>query len=140
MAKRFCISPVIGSGISGNAYRAKVATLLSGVYSCHSLIPSNADGTPRFNWALCVITSDAGFAAVDADAGIETFPGVSLDDTIGSFSVAVRNKVQTALTNRGVNLTGITLSSTIADLIQRVADQKMEGNIGVLRRLWGLLT
>jgi hypothetical protein len=59
---------------------------------------------------------------VDADVLIDGFPGVQLSDTLGSFSAAVRNKVQTALTNRGVDLTGITLTNTVGELLQRAGE------------------
>lgn len=119
MAKRWFIAPVIGTGTRADPYRAKVHDY--GVP--HSaMIPSNADGTPKFAWCIC-IASATNFSAIDADAAIDGFPEAALDRALGSFSAAVRNRVQNFLTNRGVDLTGITLSSTLADLLDRVRDR-----------------
>jgi hypothetical protein len=118
--KRWLICPIVGTGTSKDAYRPKLRDL--GVdYVAH--IPSNPDGTPKFNWCIC-LASAIDFTVVDADVQIDGFPGVALTDELGSFSAAVRNKIQTALTNRGVDLTGITLTSTVGDVLRR-AGQKL---------------
>jgi len=118
--KRWFISPVIGSGIStSDAFRAKIFDL--GV-NVHAKIPHNPDGTPRFNWALC-LCSAADFSVADADTTIEPFPGVTVDDLLSSIPAASRNRIQNFLIGKGVDLTGITLQSTVGDVIQRVMNR-----------------
>jgi len=116
MTRRWFIVPVIGTGTKGDPYRVKLSIAHS------ALIPSNPDGTPRFNWALCLVSA-ADFTALDADTEAEPFPGVSLDDQLSSISAAARNRIQTALINRGVDLTGIDLNSTVRDVVERVVER-----------------
>lgn len=117
MLKRWFISPVVGTGARADTYRPKASD--HGGIAHASILPCNADGTPKFGWALC-LASAADLTALDGDAQIDGFPDAPLDTTLGSFSAAVRNRVQTALVNRSVDLTGITLASTLRDLVVRI--------------------
>ena len=119
MSQRWFLCPIVGTGGDKDPYRSRLRDL--GITHV-SHIPSNPDGTPQFSWCICLASAND-FTVVDADVLIDGFPGVQLSDTLGSFSAAVRDKVQTVLTNHGVNLTGITLANTVGDLLQRAGQR-----------------
>lgn len=130
MPAKYYISPIIGNGSEDNPFRAKISDY-PGV-SCSSIIPSKPDGTPRFTWTL-VYVSGLDFSALDADLEIkdvfEKFAsGVSFGEiqvflkskTVGDLAVTKRSAVQTYLTALGVDLTGVTLSTQLWDVVKRV--------------------
>lgn len=141
---RYYICPVIGTGQSVNdSWRAKVADY--GVI--HSaLIPLKADGTPRFNKTL-VLVNATDFNAIDADPEIKDIferfsDGLSRvqlrnflqNKTVGDIPAAKRGRIQTYLVSVGVDLTGITLSSTLWSVAQRVYDLfEPSGDLDTLR-------
>lgn len=113
---RWFLCPVIGSGTEADPYRAKVADL--GV-DHSAMIPSRADGTPRFLW--CIVAVDtASFTALDTDTDLDGIPDISLSTELRDLSAAARNRLQTALSKRGIDTTGITLSTTVGQVLLRV--------------------
>lgn len=63
MAARWYLARVIGTGTADDPYRAKTADVAT---SHAAVIPSRADGVPRFGWAL-VQAPDAATLAADVD-------------------------------------------------------------------------
>lgn len=116
MAKRWFLCPVVGTGAADDPYRAKAHDY--GVdYS--AVIPSNPDGTPRFNWCLAKVAA-SDFAALDADGAFDAWPNVSLDTTVAQLPLAVRNRLRTALTNRGVDVSDVTGQTPLRAILRRI--------------------
>lgn len=130
MPVKWYISPVIGDGSDENPRRAKVMDY--GV-ACSAIIPS---GT---SWAL-VYASAPDLSALDADPEIkdvfEKFAsGRNFDEiraflkskTVSDLAPAKRNAVQAYLTGLGVDLTGVTLSTMLWDVLERVKEKLVPG-------------
>lgn len=114
--RRFYISPIIGNGTETNPYRASAADKGK---SYLSIIPTGADGIPLFRWALCVVnTTD--HTPLTGDATIEALPDISLDSQLSVLPTNVRNNLVNKLTQRGVDMTGISASSTFSDVLNRI--------------------
>lgn len=79
---RWILSPVIGDGTSENPYRLKVADYgIDGSTARYAaLIPSRADGTPRFLWGLALWEGDLTLAEQDED--VLVLPDLSSGDVI----------------------------------------------------------
>jgi hypothetical protein len=117
------ICPVVGDGtVVGGAYRPKI----DGLTAYSAVIPSNADGSPAFNWCACVART-IDWTIVDADAAMERIFGIDLPDsidtfaeikaflkshTIGDIPAARRQALDDRLTTRGVDTSAITLQWT----------------------------
>lgn len=129
---RVYIAPIVGAGTPLDPYRCQVrGRMMIPTYpSSHA-----SYGQPKFSWALVVAREDD-WTVNDAIAENERVFGIDLPDTIGSLAdlraflrahtvgeipTARRTALQTRLTNRGVDLTGITLSSTLWEVMQRIA-------------------
>jgi len=126
MAKRWFISPVLGNGMKGNAYRLKARD----VPHDHqiSIIVSDADGVPVLPWGLCIVSA-SGFAELDADAQVEPIGAVDLQATLSLLTAGQLNRLNNALTSRGVDLTGITGVSTFAEVLLRIGQKLGESNV-----------
>lgn len=114
--KRFYLSPVIGTGVKGDPFRAKIADT---GHSYAALIPSKSDGTPASSWCL-VVAGGIDHTDLDADTAIDKFPDITKDATLGTITAQERNRVLTFLQNRGVDTTGITPTSTFREVLDRV--------------------
>lgn len=111
MPKRFYLSPVVGSGVAGDPYHAKVMD-----YGAHAaIIPSKPDGTPRFNWALTVLDTADQTAAL-ADATLVALPDKLLTQTITANEA---NKINAALVKLGVTVT-VSAGDTIRSILLRI--------------------
>jgi hypothetical protein len=115
MAKRWYIAPVIGTGAEEDAYRPKVPEGINWV----AVIPSNPDGTPRFNWCLVKVAATDHSALLN-DAEIDAMPNIALDDPISTLSAAMRNAIQNRLEARGIDTSGITLQTTFRQIVRRI--------------------
>lgn len=74
MAKRYCISPVVGAGTFANPYRPAVAD----VCPATALIPSKPDGSPKYRFAFCLVATD-NLSAVLAVSNLYALPDYPLD-------------------------------------------------------------
>lgn len=155
MTVRLYISKVIGDGSPLFPYQAKVP----GTMLIRSYPEGHPDyGKPVFDWTLVIadlsLLPDPNrplvpdFSLVDADSDNERVFGIDLPDnittkaqlrtylqsrTVGEIPAARRTALQTRLTNRGVDLSGITLQSTWFDVFRRIRnrlDDSLAGNDG----------
>lgn len=116
MAKRWFICPVVGTGTSDDPWRAKAHDLN---VNCTAVIPSNPDGSPQFNWCLVKVAA-IDFTALAADGTIDAWPNVSLDTTVNQLPAAVRNRLKTALTNRGIDTSDLTGATPLRLILRRI--------------------
>lgn len=129
--------PIVGTGgdLNGqpNPYRPKI----SGLADHTAIIPSNADGTPKFNWCV-VLSRAADWSIVDADATLERLFGIDLPDTLNTFAElkaflqsktvadipqARRTALNTRLTNHGLDTSQVTLSTTWWQVLRGIYTQ-----------------
>jgi hypothetical protein len=128
MAVRYYICPVIGDGTSANPYRPKVRNY-------PTIETSAAIDFALRNWCLVrVLAND--FTAIDADAEcVDLFERLSdvsgattkseivswlKAHTVGDVPAAARNRIQDRLTAIGVSTTGITLQTTLWEVVIRI--------------------
>ena len=132
------ITPVVGAGTRTDPFRAGLPARLG--HSC--FIPANADGTPRFSFALCVVRN-ADWTAFDADASLVNLFGLDLPDTHETVALLVtflksktlrdipvlrRNVILSALSTLGISTVGLGTSSTFWDVFQRAASHLLGFN------------
>lgn len=119
MALLYYICPIVGSGTKQDPWEA---TIHSTGAPYAAFIAHNANGSPRFNWALCLVGGN-NHAAIQLDTNKKAFPQVPLDTQLADIDATVRSNWQTVLTNHGVDLSGITLQSTVRQVGRRVAQR-----------------
>lgn len=115
MAKRWIISPVLGSGKKGDPYRSKLRDL--GIDHV-ATIPSDQNGAPVNAWCVCLVQA-SDFAKIDADAEFSTIP-----DTTKAVDPVTEGDAKAALTKVGADSTAITPASTGMDVL-RCASAKL---------------
>ena len=99
------LSPVVGTGTAPDPYRLSLNSYMVGPgYVC---IPSNVDGTPTFTWGLAVTKQSK-----VTDASILRFPVQDLDTPL-TVTDGQWLAISTVLTARGVNMTGLSKTSTL---------------------------
>jgi hypothetical protein len=128
---RVYICPVIGAGTKQDPYRSRGADF---GYQYASFIPSKADGSPAFTWALTVVVG-ADFAAIDADASCDDLFGGDLPagvntrdelraflraNTVADVPLARRNAITAVLDKYGVDRTDFTGATPLWRVLQRV--------------------
>jgi len=135
MSIRVYICPIVGDGLSpATAFRAKVGSLADGHTA---VVPSNADGTPKFNWAI-VVARAVSWTNADADSTcVRTF-GIDLPDTIdtwtdmkaflqsktvGDIPATRRQALNTLLTNHGIDTSQVTLATTWWQVLRGIVTQ-----------------
>lgn len=74
MAKRYAITPVVGTGAMGDSFRAS----LPGGVAASAVIPSKPDGTPKFRFCLVIFSTD-NLPAVLAVSNLYCLPDYPLD-------------------------------------------------------------
>ena len=128
MATRYYICPIVGTGTETDTYRAKV------VDYPHIETSSAIDAGVR-SWCLVRVKADD-FTAINADpqcvdvlerlsdvSGANTRQEIAAwlkSRTVGDVPAAARNRIQNRLTTLGVSTTGITLQTTLWDVLLRV--------------------
>ena len=124
------ICPIIGDGKTPlTAYRPKISDYKT--VSCSAIMPSYPDGTPKSNWTLVEVKSND-FTMIDTDPeAIDIFDGftTAMDMTelktflkthlVGDIPKIKRDKIQNYLLSKGIDLAGITLSTTLLELVNR---------------------
>mgnify|MGYP001573658722 CR=1 FL=1 len=143
MPVRLVICPIIGTGTEDDPYRAKVADY-GGHHAC--AIPTGPLGAPMKSWCLAAINA-ADLTAVDANpdirdvvegfadgfngsrAALRTFLSTH---TVGDVPALKRAAINARLTALGVDTTGLTLASTLWDVIQRIKDVLEPGDLALL--------
>jgi len=117
MAKRFYICKVVGDGSDENPYRPKVADYPNVNWT--AIINSNPDGSPKYSFAF-VVANTADHQVLLDDPLIKGMPELSLDAQIGTLSKAVRDKMLAYFDQEGIDRTGLTLQSTMRDVLRRI--------------------
>lgn len=128
MPTRYYICPVVGSGVIGDTYRAKALDY-------PTLETSSAINIALKSWCLVRVKAND-FTAIDADAecvdiferlsdvsGANTKPEIIAwlkSKNVGDYPAAVRNRIQNRLTAIGVDTTGITLQTSLWDVMLRI--------------------
>lgn len=128
MSIRYYICPVIGTGTTLDSYRPKVLNY-------PTIETSAAIDINIRNWCLVRVKADD-FTAIDADPEcvdiLERLSDVSgantrqelaawlKSRTVADVPAAARNRIQNRLTAIGVSTTGITLQTTLWDVVLRV--------------------
>lgn len=132
MSRRFYVCPIIGTGTITDPYRAAITDAVRTQNRAGSVavIRSNPDGTPVFPWTLCVAAAPNHVAITNVQ-GVEGIPDITLDSTLGTMQSSARNRILNFLTNKGVDTSGITTSSTLAELLTRVG-RHLDPNFAVL--------
>lgn len=135
MSLRVILCPVVGTGTPGDSrafppvppdpFRPKLDGLI-GLKAMSAVIPSNADGSPKFAWCVVMARADD-WTAVDADAQNERLFGIDLPDavdtfaelkvflqskTVGDIPPARRQALNERLTARGIDTSQVTLATT----------------------------
>lgn len=127
MARRYYLAPVIGTGTVGDPYRLKIGNYVLSEGDRHvAFIPSKADGTPRFNWGLCVLDAADQTSALN-DNQMFALPDKLLDQTITNREA---NAINTKLAQLGVTVT-VSAGDTVRSILLRVG-QWMDNNFDVL--------
>lgn len=116
MSKRFYISKIIGDGTEENPFRPKVADYN---VSWSGVIPSNPDGTPKFGFTFVIVNTRDHQPLLD-DPQIKGMPELSLDAQISTLSKVTRDKMLAYFTEEGIDRTGLTLQSTMRDVLRRI--------------------
>jgi hypothetical protein len=120
MARRYYISPIIGTGAWGDPYRAALADSLTESGAAISvLIPTDAAGTPKFNFALCIVGA-ANHAVLQAVAAIDSMPDITLDSQLSVLTTAQKNALLNFATKRGISTAGLTNASTFRQVLERI--------------------
>jgi hypothetical protein len=87
VTKRYCISPVVGTGTDTNPFRAAVGDV-AGV-NHQALIPTKPDGAPKYLFALCVVAT-GNLAAVLQVSNLFALPDYALDGQMGGMEIIAR--------------------------------------------------
>lgn len=114
--KRYLLCPVIGDGSIESPYRPKMPRGVS--YTC--IIPSNADGSPRFPWCLVHASADD-LSDVTKDADLEPLPNVGIDSRL-SLTASQKNALASRLTARGISAeqAAVLADGTLRQLIRAI--------------------
>ena len=133
MAKRYYLSPVVGDGTMGNHYRPALEDLVNGEEGAAGSweIAGSEDGTPKHQWALCVIDAQD-HVRLRARHGVDALPDITLDATLNTLNSGQRTALLARLGVLGVDTSGITASSTFIDLLDRTG-KHLNGNFNPLR-------
>ena len=115
MAVRVYLSPIVGTGTSDDAYRPKIADY--GV-PWVSVIASQSSGHPKFNWAVVLVSTES-FTTLDADTSLDGFPNLPVDTLISSLTNAVRQRIQSGMTAKGIPLL-VTDYVTVRELVEAI--------------------
>ena len=112
----FAITKIIGTGKDEDPYRADISGS-----DWQAIIPSNSDGTPKFNWCL-VRLSDP-----NAAIGTELFKF-----SFGNLGEKDRVEIKNKLDNIGVDTTKLTLDTTLKEIINHIG-KHLDSNFSALK-------
>lgn len=113
MPKRYFLSPIIGTGPISDPYRLKAADYATIGHA--AIIPSKADGTPRFNWGIALLNATDLTTAL-ADNNIAAFPDLQLDQTI---SAAQATNINAAMVKFSIAIT-VSAGETFRSVLVRL--------------------
>jgi hypothetical protein len=110
MAKRFAITPVIGSGQMGDSYRPNVP---NGV-AVSAVIPSKPDGTPKYRFAFIIFSTD-NLPAVLAVTNLYCLPDYPLDARMDGMESDARTGLVQSVAAYDVDGAGLHFSAAHQD-------------------------
>lgn len=120
MSKRYYISDIIGTGGEFDPYRPAIADL--GV-SWVGSIESGPDGRPLYTDCV-VLVNTVNHAALRVDSRIDPLPEFPLDGRLSAINTTSKSEMDTALTRRGFNLSGVNSSDGYRDVLQTIGKQR----------------
>lgn len=85
--KRYMISPITGTGTLNDPFRPTVAAVAGA--EVNSIIPSNPNGTPKYNFAFCRVASN-NFGSVLQVSNSYVFPDFALDSQMSAMESEAR--------------------------------------------------
>lgn len=101
---------VIGSGTMDDPYRADVNV------PCSSIIPSNPDGTPKFNWCLVRLKDYEGAAGIN----LFKFPSGALTMKVSDIPAAKRQAIKGKMESFGIDTSWIKGSNTLKEILRKI--------------------
>lgn len=113
--RRYYLCPMIGSGTEESPYRPKIANFSNVNWT--AIVSHNPDGTLKLPWAFVIVRA-VDHTTILADSQIKALPDISLDLTVGDLSAAVRNAMNNALTNFGIDTSPVKMSTTIRQVLR----------------------
>ena len=108
------LSPVIGTGTDADPYRVALGSYSTG--GGVACIPSLPSGQPRFTWGRARVK-----VSTPTDLTHLAFPLKNLDESI-SLTVSQFDAIKAVMDARGIDTTGLTRTSTLRQVVQRVVD------------------
>ena len=108
------LSPVIGTGTGADPYRVALGSYSTG--GGVACIPSLPSGQPRFTWGLARVK-----LSTPTDLTHLAFPVKDLDESI-NLTITQFNAVKAVMDAKGIDTTGLTRTSTLRQVAQRVVD------------------
>lgn len=114
MAKRYVLSPIIGSGSGGpaNAFRASVGDVSQ--TNSNAIIPSLSNGHPKFNFAICVVGT-LNLPGVLAVSNAYVFPEYPLDARMDGMEPETRTALVQSVEAYDMDGNGLHLVADHAD-------------------------
>lgn len=85
--RRYCISPVIGSGALEDPYRAAVSDV-AGTNSA-AVIPNGVNGQPLYNFALCIVAAPV-MTQIAQVSNLYLLPDLGLDSRMDAMEGGAR--------------------------------------------------
>jgi hypothetical protein len=122
VSKRYYITPIIGSGVEGDPYRAKVSE--HSIRAHAVLIPTHPEGHPQYghpvhDWGLAIVDSDD-HTSVLADPDIDALPGIGKEDDIRPIPRTLRQELSARLSAYGIQFDTERAGVRMRDLVRAV--------------------
>lgn len=118
MSRRYYLCPIIGDGTLDNLFRpAKLYDLNLNYVSVLPVSPVN--GHPLFTWTLCLVNLDDHSILLN-DPEIIALPDLTKDSALSAVSLANRNKLITALSGKGIDVSKIKASTPFREVVRAI--------------------
>lgn len=123
---RWMISPIIGTGVFPDAFRAAVSDLSS--VNSSAIIPTLSNGHPKYNFALCLVAT-ASVATIAAVTNAYVFPDYNLDGRMDGMEAGTRTALKQSVEAYDIDGNGLHFDATNADsdsyrdLLTRIGQQ-----------------
>jgi hypothetical protein len=118
--KRYYISKVVGTGVFGDTYRAKVADY--GVPYA-AVIPTDDQGKPKFGYCF-VLAGGRSHALLRADPDIKPLPDFPLDGKLSGIQTQVMDAAEASLRDTGFIVSNLSNSAGYRDWLKSIVAQQ----------------
>ncbi len=98
----------------------------------HCIIPSNLDGTPKYNWALVRLETPS----TATGENLFKIPMPTLTTTVGDIPQAKRQAIKQKMQAKGISTAWITLDHTLRDIIIKIG-KYLDVNFKSLKESYG---